>query len=298
MKINTFRIFSRDAIHNIWRNSWMSLASISSVVAVLLIIGLILIFMVNVQYIANFVEDKIELKAFLDLDLDQEDVISIKDQLESNEKIGTVIFESKEDALEKFSQQIGDRKDLISGLEKDNPLQNSFIVTIKNPNEVNEIAESIGRIKGVEEVKYGEEIVDKVLQSTRFIRTLTFIVTLILAIISIFIISNTIKITVYAREREISIMKYVGATNWYVRWPFLIEGAILGLIGSLFALLILGYSYYYFTGMAQNTALSIISNSLVPAGQMINQIKWYFAVGGLSIGVIGSILSMRKFLRV
>ena len=191
-----------------------------------------------------------------------------------------------------------DLKDLISGLEKDNPLQNSFIVTIKNPNEVNEIAESIGRIKGVEEVKYGEEIVDKVLQSTRFIRTLTFIVTLILAIISIFIISNTIKITVYAREREISIMKYVGATNWYVRWPFLIEGAILGLIGSLFALLILGYSYYYFTGMAQNTALSIISKSLVPGGQMINQIKWYFAVGGLSIGVIGSILSMRKFLRV
>ena len=298
MKINTFRNFSRDAIHNIWRNSWMSVASVSSVVAVLLIIGLVLIFMVNVQYIASFVEDKIELKAILELDVEYEEIIEIKEQLESNEMIGTIIYESKEEALEKFSQQIGDRKDLISGLEENNPLQNSFILTIKDPSQAGEIAKSIERIKGVEEVKYGEEIVDKVLKSTRFIRSLTLIVTVILAIISIFIISNTIKLTVYGRKKEISIMKYVGATNWYVRWPFLIEGAILGLIGALLALLILGYSYYYFTGMAQHTALSIISNSLVPAGQMINQIKWYFVIGGLSIGVIGSILSMRKFLKV
>ena len=117
MKINTFRNFSRDAIHNIWRNSWMSVASVSSVVAVLLIIGLVLIFMVNVQYIASFVEDKIELKAFLELDVEYEEIIEIKEQLESNEMIGTIIYESKEEALEKFSQQIGERKDLISGLE-------------------------------------------------------------------------------------------------------------------------------------------------------------------------------------
>jgi len=298
MKINTFRIFSRDAIQNIWRNSWMSLASISSVVAVLVIIGLILIFMVNIQYVASIVEDTIELKAFLEVDIGQDEINGIKAQLETNEKIDNITFESKEQALEKFSEQIGDRKDLISGLEENNPLQNSFILSIKDPSEANVIAETIANIEGVEEVKYGEEVVDKVLQSTKFIRTFTIIITLILATVSIFIISNTIKLTVFSRKKEINIMKYVGATNWYVRWPFLIEGAILGLIGALFSLLLLGYSYYYFTGMAQNTALSIISNSLVPAGEMISQITLYFIIAGVVIGVVGSILSIRRFLRV
>lgn len=298
MKINTFRIFSRDAIQNIWRNSWMSLASISSVVAVLVIIGLILIFMVNIQYVASIVEDTIELKAFLEVDIGQDEINGIKSQLKTNDKIDNITFESKEEALEKFSEQIGDRKDLISGLEENNPLQNSFILSIKDASEANEIAETIANIEGVEEVKYGEEVVDKVLQSTQFVRTFTIIITLILAMVSIFIISNTIKLTVFSRKKEINIMKYVGATNWFVRWPFLIEGAILGLIGALFSLLILGYSYYYFTGMAQNTALSIISNSLVPAGEMISQISLYFIISGVVIGVVGSILSIRRFLRV
>ena len=298
MKINTFRIFSRDALQNIWRNSWMSVASISSVVAVLVIIGIILIFMMNIQYLANMVEDTIELKAFLDIDIEQDEINEIKTQLKANKKIDTIVFESKDEALEKFSEQIGERKDLISGLKENNPLQNAFIMTIKDPNEANEIAKSITAIKGVEEVKYGEEIVDKVLQSTKFVRTFTIVITIILAIVSVFIISNTIKLTVFSRKREINIMKYIGATNWYVRWPFIIEGAILGLIGALFSLLILGYAYYYFIGMAQHTALSMISNTLVPAGEMISQISIYFVMTGVFIGIVGSILSVRRFLQV
>lgn len=298
MKINTFRIFSRDALQNIWRNSWMSVASISSVVAVLVIIGIILIFMMNIQYLANMVEDTIELKAFLDIDIEQDEINEIKTKLKANKKIDTIVFESKDEALEKFSEQIGERKDLISGLKENNPLQNAFIMTIKDPNEANEIAKSITAIKGVEEVKYGEEIVDKVLQSTKFVRTFTIVITIILAIVSVFIISNTIKLTVFSRKREINIMKYIGATNWYVRWPFIIEGAILGLIGALFSLLILGYAYYYFIGMAQHTALSMISNTLVPAGEMISQISIYFVMTGVFIGIVGSILSVRRFLQV
>ena len=298
MKINTFRIFSRDALQNIWRNSWMSVASISSVVAVLVIIGIILIFMMNIQYLANMVEDTIELKAFLDIDIEQDEINEIKTKLKANKKIDTIVFESKDEALEKFSEQIGERKDLISGLKENNPLQNAFIMTIKDPNEANEIAKSITAIKGVEEVKYGEEIVDKVLQSTKFVRTFTIVITIILAIVSVFIISNTIKLTVFSRKREINIMKYIGATNWYVRWPFIIEGAILGLIGALFSLLILGYAYYYFIGMVQHTALSMISNTLVPAGEMISQISIYFVMTGVFIGIVGSILSVRRFLQV
>lgn len=298
MRINTFKNFSRDALQNIWRNSWMSLASVSSVVAVLVITGMILMFMVNIQYLADVVEDTIELKAFLELDLEQYEINDIKAQLEQTPNIDTTVFESKEEALEKFSEQIGERKDLISGLQENNPLPNSFIITIKDANEADETSKAVANIEGVEEVKYGEEIVEKVLQSTKFVRIFTIIITIILAVVSVFIISNTIKLTVFSRKREINIMKYVGATNWYIRWPFLIEGAILGLMGSIFSLLILGYGYYYFIGMAKNTALSMISHSLVPAGEMISQISIYFIIAGVFIGIIGSILSVRRFLKV
>lgn len=276
----------------------MSIASVSSVVAVLVITGMILMFMVNIQYLANVVEDTIELKAFLDLDLEQYEINDIKAQLEKTPNIDTTVFESKDEALEKFSEQIGERKDLISGLKENNPLQNSFIITIKDANEAGETSKIVANIEGVEEVKYGEEIVEKVLQSTKFVRIFTVIITIILAVVSVFIISNTIKLTVFSRKREINIMKYIGATNWYIRWPFLIEGAILGLMGSLFSLLILGYGYYYFIGMAQNTALAMISHSLVPAGEMISQISAYFIMAGVFIGTTGSILSVRRFLKV
>lgn len=298
LKIRTFQNFFRDAMHHIWRNSWMSIASITSVIAVLIILGIVLIFMGNIQYAADTVEDTIELKAFLELGIGKEEIKSIGEELNSYDKVQEITLETKDEALENFSDQLGDRQDLMKGLEEDNPMQNSYIITLKNPDQAEEVAEYVEKLEGVEEVKYGEEVVDKLLASTKFIRIFTIILTLILVGISIFIISNTIKITVFSRKREIGIMKYIGATNWYVRWPFVIEGAILGMIGALLAILILSYGYYYFTGMAQSSAISLIPNILVPAKQIMSTVAILFIVFGLLIGIFGSILSMRRFLRV
>lgn len=298
LKIRTFQNFFRDAVHSIWRNSWMSVASIASVIAVLVILGFVLIFMGNIQYATNTVEDTIELKAFLDVDIGQKEIESIGEELNSYEKIQGITLETKDEALENFSEQLGDRRDLMEGLQEDNPMPNSYVISLKNPDQAQEVAEYVNGLEGVEEVKYGEEVVDKLLASTRFIRVFTIVLTLILAGVSIFIISNTIKITVFSRKGEISIMKYVGATNWYVRWPFVIEGAILGIIGALLAILILSYGYYYFTGMAQSSALSLITSILVPAEQIMSTVAVLFVAFGLLIGIFGSILSMRRFLRV
>ncbi len=276
----------------------MSVASVSSVIAVLVILGMVLIFMTNIQHIATTVEGTIELKAFLDVDIQPEQIQQVLAELKKDDRIESIEFESKEDALEKFSQQIGDRKDLMAGFEENNPMQNAFIIGPKDPNEVREIVQSISGIQGVDEVKYGEEIIEKILQSTYFVRVFTIIITLILSGVSIFIISNTIKLTVFSRKREISIMKYVGATNWFVRWPFIIEGAIIGILGAIFSILILSYGYYYFTGLAQNSILSMISTALVPAREMIGQVTFYFIIAGLLIGIFGSLLSIRRFLRV
>lgn len=298
LKIRTFQNFFRDAVHSIWRNSWMSVASIASVIAVLVILGFVLIFMGNIQYATNTVEDTIELKAFLDVDIGQKEIESIGEELNSYEKIQGIALETKDEALKNFSEQLGDRRDLMEGLQEDNPMPNSYVISLKNPDQAQEVAEYVNGLEGVEEVKYGEEVVDKLLASTRFIRVFTIVLTLILAGVSIFIISNTIKITVFSRKGEISIMKYVGATNWYVRWPFVIEGAILGIIGALLAILILSYGYYYFTGMAQSSALSLITSILVPAEQIMSTVAVLFVAFGLLIGIFGSILSMRRFLRV
>ena len=298
LKIRIFQNFIRDAVHNIWRNSWMSVASIASVIAVLIILGFVLIFMGNIQNAADTVENTIELKAFLELDTGKEKAEEIGKQLNSYDKIQKATLETKDQALENFSQQLGHRQDLLAGLEQNNPLQNAYIISLKDPNQAEEVAKYVGKIDGVEEVKYGEEVVDKLLQSTQFIRIATLVLTLILAGVSIFVISNTIKITVFSRRREINIMKYVGATNWYIRWPFIIEGAILGVIGALASILILSYGYYYIIGMIQNTALVLVSSALVPAKEMIGTIALLFLSFGLLIGIFGSILSIRKFLRV
>ena len=298
MKIRTFGFFARDAAKNIWRNSLMSLASVGSVIAVLVLMGMFLIFMMNIQHLADTVESTIELKAYLKDDVDQEQIKAVEEQIKTNKQIEKVELETKEQALKNFSEQIGKKEDIIKGLEESNPLPNSFILKLKNPKDVEEVSKFVDKIEGVEEVKYGEEIVDKLLQSTYFARMLTLILTIILTAVSIFIISNTIKLTVFSRQREINIMKYVGATNWYVRWPFLMEGSLLGLIGALFSALILGYGYYYFTGLTSNTMVSVLSNSLIPASAMMTQITLFFMIVGFAIGALGSILSIRKFLRV
>lgn len=276
----------------------MSVASIASVIAVLIILGFVLIFMGNIQNAADTVEDTIELKAFLDLDIEKEKVEEIGNQLNSYDKIKETTLETKDQALENFSQQLGRRQDLLEGLEENNPLQNAYVISLKDPNQAQEVAKYVSKIDGVEEVKYGEEVVNKLLQSTQFIRVATLVLTLILAGISIFVISNTIKITVFSRKREINIMKYVGATNWYIRWPFIIEGAILGVIGAFVSILILSYGYYYIIGTIQNTALVLASSALVPAREMIGTIAMLFLNFGLLIGIFGSILSIRKFLKV
>ncbi|MCR1899084.1 permease-like cell division protein FtsX [Irregularibacter muris] len=298
MKIRTFGFFARDVVNNIRRNSLMSLASVGSVIAVLVLMGVFLVFMMNIQYLADTVESTIELKAYLEDELEQDQIKAIEENIKTNKQIGGVELETKEQALKNFSEQIGQREDLMKGLEENNPLPNSFILKLKDPKDAEAVSEFLEDIEGVEEVKYGEEIVDKLLQSTYFARLITLILTIILTAVSIFIISNTIKLTVFARQREINIMKYVGATNWYVRWPFLMEGALLGLIGALFSTLVLGYGYYYFTGLTSNTMISVLSDSLIPASALMTQLTFFFIIMGIIIGALGSILSIRKFLKV
>ncbi|MGI1690694.1 permease-like cell division protein FtsX [Thermoanaerobacter uzonensis] len=295
MLFRNFKYFLRETFSNLIRNRLMTVASITSVMAAMLILGLFLILVLNVNTMANQVESQLELKAFLNDNLTKEQIDRIGSNIKSLEGVASVTFESKEQALENFKKQLGDKSYLLEGLEKDNPLPQSYIVKVKNANMMKDISHKIKQINGVDKVSYGQDVVEKLLGIIKIIRVVGLSIILILFVISIVIISNTIKLGVYARRKEISIMKYIGATDWFIRWPFLIEGIILGLLGALISVTILALIYDYAANLINSR---LIVFELLPVDKIVGDITLYFSVIGAIIGALGSGISIKRFLNV
>ncbi|WP_041423914.1 permease-like cell division protein FtsX [Thermosediminibacter oceani] len=290
MKFRTIRYFFREAFVNLLRNGWMSLASVGAVASALIIFGSFLMISINFDHIAKDVESQVEITAYLNDSVNQLQINQIEYRIKSIPGVKEVTFISKEQALEEFKKQVGE--ELLEGIE--NPLPHSFRIRVENPQEVVDIASRTQEIAGVEEVKYGKGVVEKLFNITYWMRLLGLAIMAIFAVISVFIISNTIRITVFARRREINIMKYIGATDWFVRWPFLIEGMLLGFAGSMIAMIFLisGYNYLYDTVM-----LNIPMISLLPIEEFSDYTLGLLAVGTL-LGAFGSGFSIKRFLRV
>ena len=295
MLFRNFKYFLKEGFSNLARNRLMTIASITSVMAAMLILGLVVVIILNVNSLTYQVESQLELKAFLKDNISKEQVTQIGNDIKSIEGVTSVVFESKEEALRKFKQQLGDKSYLAEGLENDNPLPQSYIIKVKDANLMKDISTKIKQINGVEKVSYGQDVVDKLLGIIKIIRIVGLSIILILLIISIVIISNTIKLGVFARRREINIMKYIGATDWFIRWPFLIEGVILGLIGALLSVIILVLAYGYVLDVMNN---KLIMFQLLPLEKIVGGILLYFSMIGAIIGALGSGLSIKRFLNV
>ncbi|MDP9751408.1 permease-like cell division protein FtsX [Thermoanaerobacter pentosaceus] len=295
MLFRNFKYFLKEGFSNLARNRLMTIASITSVMAAMLILGLVVVIILNVNSLTYQVESQLELKAFLKDNISKEQVTQIGNDIKSIEGVTSVVFESKEEALRKFKQQLGDKSYLAEGLENDNPLPQSYIIKVKDANLMKDISNKIKQINGVEKVSYGQDVVDKLLGIIKIIRIVGLSIILILFIISIVIISNTIKLGVFARRREINIMKYIGATDWFIRWPFLIEGVILGLIGALLSVIILVLAYGYVLDVMNN---KLIMFQLLPLEKIVGGILLYFSMIGAIIGALGSGLSIKRFLNV
>lgn len=273
----------------------MSLASITTVAATIFVLGIFMVLAINVNKFATNVEDMIEIKAFL-----KDDVTTLQQQkLESDIKsipgVVSVEYESKEKALEKFKEQLGENKDIAKGLEESNPLPASFIIKVDKPENVETISPKISVLEGIVKVKDGKRTAQTIAKLVRVVRYSSTVLMIILGTISIFLISNTIKLTVFARKREISIMKYIGATDWFIRWPFILEGLLLGLIGGVLSAFIVTNGYEY---ISRNIQQNLVVFSLVPAKEVVKQFWWQFSLLGTLIGGFGSFISIRKFLVV
>ena len=278
----------------------MSTASIASVVAALIIMGIVLVIAINVSYIVKEVEKNLEMKVYLNDGITEQRVSEIGIYIQGNNHVTEMKYISKEEALEEFASWFdSSEKELLKGYaESGNPLPRSYVIKIDNAENLQIVYSSIMEYDGVTDVVYGKEYVSVLLKFNNLINTISLIVVAILSAVSLFTIYNTIKLTVYARRNDVEIMRYVGASNSYIKIPFIIEGSVLGLIGAIAAVLLLRSGYTMMLGLMQLNSILPLSASLAPFNEVIYQITIYFTLYGLIIGAAGSYISVSKFLRI
>ena len=230
MILRLFKTMTKQSIQSICRSKNMSLASVGSVSATLVILGMILILILNINNMANTTKEQFDqIQIYLLNDLNQEQIQSLGQAIEKIDGVSELQLETKDKALENMKKRLEEKGDMLEGLDK-NPFQNSYIIYLDDLEKADSVVKEIKKLDGIEDVIYYKDIMDKLINVANSVRIGGIIVIVILLLISVFIISNTIKITVAARQREISIMKYVGATNGFIRGPFIIEGVLLGFI--------------------------------------------------------------------
>ena len=295
MKLRTTEYFVREVCISIKRNNWMSFASISTVAVSLFVLGMFLIIVLNMNRMASMLESQVQINVYLDDKLKGAEIDDLEDDLKKMQGIESVQYVSREDAIVRLRERLGDQKYLLDALGDKNPLPNAFEVTVKQPTMVETAAKAIEKFGGVESVKYGQDVVEHLFDMTRLVRIFGFTLMLLLAGATLFIISNTIRLTVFARRKEIAIMKYVGATDWFIRWPFLLEGVVLGFFGGILASIALRSIYGLITAKVYSTLAFL---PLIPQYPFVNFISLVMVLSGMGIGALGSTISLKRFLKV
>ncbi len=291
-----FKMFIIDALKSLKRNKTITFASIITVAATLFIFGVFLIVAQTINMGVESVESKVEIKAYLIDEITTQEQSNIETILQGVEGVKEITYESKEEAFDKFKERLGEDNAILAGFSEDrNPLPNSFVVSLEEPEAAMRVEEALSGVRGVEDVGNERETVERIIGLAKIIRTMGVVIFIILVLVSLFLISNTIKLTVYSRRREIGIMKFVGATDWFIRWPFLIEGMIMGLIGGIIAVGVVFFAYQLvYTDITQ----SLFYAGLVKPSEVLNSFSWQFGLTGLVIGALGSFIALKRFLDV
>ncbi len=295
MKVRTFEYFIREAISSLRRNGLMSIASVSTVALSLLILGIFLIMVLNLNHMASALESQVQISVYLQDGQNDRDMREIGTRITKIPGVVQVNFVGKDEALARFKQRLGEQQGLLAVLGDTNPLPNAFEVKVDKPENVKPVAQAVAKLKGVENARFGQEIVEQLFTLTRMIRLFGLALIVFLALAALFIIANTIRITVFARRKEIGIMKYVGATDAFIRWPFLIEGMILGSVGAVIAVFLLIEAY---TVLTEQIYQKLVFLPLIPKYPFLTYVSILLVVAGTVIGALGSTISLRRFMKV
>ena len=274
----------------------MSLASIFSILAMLLILGMFFVITVNINLFTEVVkQDYDQIEVFLLDDTDKAQAEQIMTQIRTHEGVTDVQYRSKAEALEILKERWGESGYLLDSLGK-NPLPASILISVESLDNAGEVAAYAGTLDGIEDVQYYQETVEKLTKITNFLQIGALVIMAFLVVVSVVVVSNTVKLTVFARAKEIRIMKYVGATNWFIRGPFLAEGIIIGMLAALISTGLIALIYKELIAAIGAQVLAIVSMPLISTQYMTGNMLIIFLALGMSIGACGSIVSMRKFL--
>ncbi|WP_302047945.1 permease-like cell division protein FtsX [Megamonas funiformis] len=295
MKLSTSEYFIKEVYTSFKRNIWMTLASIFTVVLSLFILGFFSIVILNLNKMADTLESQVQISVYLKDDLSQEEIDETKETLSKIEGLQDIKFTTREEAMENFKERLGDQQFLLDALDDTNPLPDSFSLTVTSPQQVKTIADTASALDSVESASYSQDIINHLFNLTHLIRLIGVALIILLTGAAIFIISNTIRLTVFARRKEIAIMKYVGATDWFIRWPFLLEGICLGFIGGGLATIFL---YIVYNQVTQEIYEAMAFFPLIPQHPFIDYISLAILVAGIIIGALGSTISLKRFLKV
>ncbi|HOQ00919.1 MAG TPA: permease-like cell division protein FtsX [Acetivibrio clariflavus] len=294
MKLRTTKYIFKEGLINAYRNKLMSLASVSVVTASMIVLGLFLIISINLKYNIQKLEQQPQMQVYCDPELDDEQIKVIEQAIKNDARVKKYTYVSKKEALEKMKEMLGEDQDVLEGLG-DDFMPVSFIIELNNLKDAKGVVEAFKLIEGVSNVRYSQERIDILIKIATWVQVGNIVLTIILLAVAMFIISNTIKLTVFARRKEINIMKYIGATDWFIRWPFIVEGVVIGLVGAAIGFLAISIIYALLSSKVSE-GINIIS--LVSLRELQIVVTYTFALVGIVIGSLGSAVSIRKYLHV
>lgn len=299
MKYNILTYLIGEGFANVFKNKKQAATSFGTMCVIMIFFGICFIVVGNFNHFIKQVESQQGIQAYIVNDATDEETKEIGQKIQELDGVNTIEFISKEQALGQMKEKLGEKSYLLDGYEQNNVFPASYIITVTDLTKIDNVINEVKQMEQIKKVTSSNETITTLVKIAKGVKLGSYVIITVLVAVSVFIISNIIKLTVYARRKEISIMKYVGATNGFIRWPFAVEGIIIGLISGAISLGIIATLYLL---IAQNVNfigfLSKIGLSLLEFSEMFNLILIVYLVLGVGIGILGSTLSMRKYLKV
>lgn len=293
MKINNLNYYVTQAFKSFRQNKLMSIASVTTTFAALFILGIFILLTLNINSWAEDFSRSCQIQVFVDDALSEEEYDSLNSKILAIPAVDKTEKYTKEQIFEEMRTKLKEKANILDGLEHDNPFRNSYKITLSDLSQTKEVTKELEKIEEIVNITDFQESATIIVKVVDTIKHASLWLMAILLIISAFIVSNSVKISVYARRREINIMKYVGATDWFIRWPFVIEGIIIGIYAAVICFIIMWLAYL---GISAN--VSVLTFTLLPFGAVWGSLALSFVAVGVVIGSLGSIFSIRRHLKV
>lgn len=297
MKLSKFKYSFSEAKKNVIRNGLMSIASLFTIASCLVILGVFTLITMNVNTVTGQIKDQCEVQLYMNIDATDEMIEAVGAQVSAVENVKECTLFTKEEMLEYAQKDMFDGNEgLLEGFEEDNPFSDSYKVVLYDIENTTQTAEELAKIEGVEKVVNKQDVVNVVVSLSDAVKKFSIVAMIVLLIIAIIIISSTVKLTVHNRRKEINIMKYIGATDRFIRAPFVLEGLIIGFCGAVVAFIIVFWTYFAILGYMKGMNFTLFE--MVTLSKAAPILGILFTVFGSLIGVCGSAISMRKYLHV